>query len=123
MKGNAVSPRYVPLLPSLTAQAGGSRKNRAIVGLAIVVAGSAESERAGENQKSQEKMATSGDSGRSAENKTAKGKVAPEALIELPFEGPPGSVNAERADNDDERQVLNPPCVAPLRTAEPTQTL
>ena len=90
-------------------------EKRSIVGLSVVVTGGAKSERAGQNQKCWRKsppvMVR-------IDQRRIKRREVRAPGIELPFEGAKGGIDSERAQNDEDQQSLNPPCVPPQRATE-----
>src|SRR5882672_10919873 len=91
------------------------QKKGAVIRLAIVVAGCAEAQRPGQNQKRWRKRPpamTCVDQGR------IKRREVGSPLVELSFEGSKSGVDAESAQKGDDRHNLNPPRIPPQRAAK-----
>src|SRR5215471_17564570 len=82
------------------------QKKCSIVCLSVVVAGRAESEGAGQNQ---ERRGKAPPVVLRVDQRGIKRRNVGPPLIELPFEGPEGCINAKRTQNDDDGQEFNPP--------------
>src|ERR1700716_1931086 len=94
---------------------GRMQEERPVIRLPIVVARSAEPERAGQDQKCRRKPppVVVG-----IDQRRIKRREIRSPGIERSFEGAEGGVDTEEAENEDDGQNLNPPCVSTQGTAE-----
>src|SRR4051812_42605019 len=111
---------FIALVTAIIDRAGGRiQKERPIVSLAVVVAGGAESARRAQDQQRGRKlppvMLRVNEWG--IKRREIRDAKIP-ALVVSSFERAKGGVDAEAAQDDDDRQYLSPPGVAPLGRAE-----
>ena len=103
-------------MPSFAYRAGWRiEEERPVIRLSIVVAGSAESQGPGQNQKCRRKAPPMVTRDRSAESKTARGTVPTHRTCPQRRES---CVKTEPAQQHDDGQNFNPPRIPPLRAAE-----